>query len=584
VKRLVAVLVASVAALATAPAAYAAGVTYIVNDPGSATDAAALAACDTPGTAGCTLPAAITESNTSTGVADTITFSGTGTTPGPFSTGLPPTTDPVTIDGGGNTNVSFDPAAPGSLLALNSANTLVKAITFTGGGSGTVVNMGASADQLNSVTVQNTAGTGIRIGGSSSRVDGSHVANAATGGISVTGASATISSPVISGSGANGIDIAGSNAVVSSPDISGSQGDGIRVTGSGASINGGQIHGNGANGFHVLGSNDLATHVVFFGNGGKPIANEPGANGGIAPPANLRIGPRRADGTLPLTGTSTGTIELWSGDPSGASAPGFLAAFSTGGDFAYNFPTEPQPGSVFAVSLTNAGQGTSEFEKVAVPQDIVSPDVTFSRALDTNNVRVDFTEPLDPASVQPTDFALNMAGADRTITGATVAPDGLSVTLASSGWRAGEAGYLTVNGPGAVTDVAGNAMLSAPRIRVAAAPGDFISPLGGRLAVTPKTICLTHGKGCRHTGMTITFTTTEAGKATLVIKRSDVTVGKRLYGNVVAGTNTLKWNGRLGSRKLRAGRYRLLMYVQDQVGNITDQPPIVLFSVKRVSK
>jgi Right handed beta helix region len=415
-------------------------------------------------------------------------------------------------------------------------------------------------------------------------VDGSHVASAGGSGILVNGSSATISSPVVTGAGADGITLAGGSAIVSSPDISGSHGDGVRASGSGASISGGKIHGNSANGVHVLGSNDSISHVVFFGNGGKPIANEPGANGGIVPPANLRIGPRRADGTLPLTGTSTGTVELWSGDPSSANAPSFLDAFSTGGDFTYNFRSEPQPGSVFAVSLTNAGQGTSEFETVAVPQDVVSPDVTFSRALDTNNVRVDFTEPLDPGSVQPSDFALNMAGADRAIAGATVAPDGLSVTLASSGWKAGEAGYVTIAGPGAVNDVAGNAMLSAPRIRVAAAPGDFISPLGGKLAVTPKTICLTHGRGCRHTGMTIRFTTTEPGKATLVIKRSDVTVGKRLYGNVVAGTNTLKWNGRLGSRKLRAGRYRLLMYVQDQVGNITDQPPIVLFSVRRVSK
>ena len=135
-----------------------------------------------------------------------------------------------------------------------------------------------------------------------------------------------------------------------------------------------------------------------------------------------------------------------------------------------------------------------------------------------------------------------------------------------------------------MNDVNGNAMTTAPRLRVAAAPGDFIAPLGARLAVTPKTMCLTHGPGCRKTGLTIKFLTSESGKATLLIKRSDVTVGTRLYGNVVAGLNTLKFNSRLGARKLRAGRYRLLMYVQDAVGNITDQPPIVLFRVKRVTR
>jgi hypothetical protein len=102
--------------------------------------------------------------------------------------------------------------------------------------------------------------------------------------------------------------------------------------------------------------------------------------------------------------------------------------------------------------------------------------------------------------------------------------------------------------------------------------------------VTPKTICLTHARNCRKPGMTIKFVTSEPGKAWLLIKRGDKTLGSRLYGKIVAGLNTLKFNGRLGSRKLRAGRYRLLMYVQDQVGNVTDQPPIVLFSVRRVSK
>ena len=127
-------------------------------------------------------------------------------------------------------------------------------------------------------------------------------------------------------------------------------------------------------------------------------------------------------------------------------------------------------------------------------------------------------------------------------------------------------------------------MLTAPRLRVAAAPGDFLAPLGGKLAVAPKTICLTRGRRCRKPGMIIRFTSTEAGKATLLVKRSNVTVGKRIYGNIVAGPNTLKFNGRLGARKLRAGRYRLLMYVQDRVGNITDQPPIVLFTVRRATK
>lgn len=516
--RPLAVLAATVAALLTAPAAFAA--TFVVNDNGDLPDAQPVLDpnCDTAANGlQCTLRAAIMQANATPG-ADSITFTGGGQAPAPAAA-LPAITDPVAIDGGGNTSVTFAGTATGNLLDFEAANSSARAILLNGGAAGTLVKLGGSGDRLDAVTVQNAAG------------------------------------------------------------------DGVTVTGDGANISGGQIHGSSGNGVAISGQNDVVSRVVIWGNGGKPIANAPGANGGIAPPQNLRIGPRRADGSLPLTGSGApGTVELWSGNPFSGSAPAFLDSFGIGGDFTYNFAQEPQPGSVLAASVTGGGAGSSEFATVAVPADIVSPDASFARALDTGNVRIDFTEPLDPGSVQKEDFKLTMAGADRPIASASVGPDGRFVTLASSGWKAGEAGYVDLTAVGAVTDSAGNAMLSAPRLRVAAAPGDFVAPLGARLTVTPKTICLTRGPGCRKPGMVIKFVTSEAGKARLLIKRSDKTVGSRLYGNIVAGANTLKFNGRLGARKLRAGRYRLLIYVQDQVGNVTDQPPIVLFSVRRVTR
>ena len=576
--RLLALVAALAAALLTAPAALAA--TYTVDNPGSATDATALNACATA-QPGCTLPAAIQTANGTVAVADTITFTGAGTAPGPFTTPLPAVTDPLVIDGGGATTVTFDPAATGVLLDVQAANSTLKSITFTGGGTGTMLNLAASGDRLDTVTVRDTPAAGVRVAGASNRVDGSTFQRTGIG-IVVIGANATISTPTILAATGRGIEVAGTGTTITQPDISGS-GTGILAGGSGASITGGRIYSNHDAGVSSSGQNNRVSHVVLYDDGGKPIVNSPGANGGIAPPQNLRIGPRRADGSLPLTGNASGSVELWSGNPATTTPPSFLAAFTSGGDFSYTFPTEPAPGSVFAASVTG-GSGTSEFATVTVPSDVTSPTPAFARALDTSNVRVDFSEPLDPASVQPEDFKLTMAGAERAISALSVAPDGRFVTLTSSGWQAGEAGYVDLTSPGAVNDQSGNAMMTAPRLRVAAAPGDFLAPLGGRLSVSPRTICLTSGRGCRRTGMTIRFVTSEAGKARLVIKRSNKTVGTRLYGNIVAGLNTLKFNGRLNSRKLRAGRYRLLMYVQDKVGNITDQPPIVLFNVKRVTK
>ena len=575
--RLLAGLAALVAVLLTAPSALAA--TFVVNDPGS--DATQQAAC-IGGLAGCTLPSAIAASNGSPGVADTITFTGTGTAPGPFAAQLPQITDPVVIDGGGATTVTFTAAATDNLVDFQAPNSTLKAIIVTGGAPARVLaNLGGSGDRLDPVTLNNAGGTGARIGASGARIDGSTVQTTGAAGIDVSGASATIASPVITGTAGNGITVSAGGASISSPDISGAGGDGIALTGDGAVVNGGKVHDNTANGVSISGQNDSVSRVVFYANGGKPILRP----NGVAPPQNLRIGPRRADGSLPLTGSGgAGTIELWSGNPATSTAPSFQAAFTAAGDFSYSFPTEPSPGAVFAASQTESGVGSSEFATVQVPADVDSPVATFARALDTSSVRVDFSEPLDPASVQPEDFTLTMAGAARPITGVAPSPDGSFVTLTSSGWKAGEAGYVDLTVPGAVTDAVGNALLQAGRLRVAAAPGDFVAPLGARLAVTPKTICLTRGRNCRKPGMTIKFMATEPGKARLLIKRSNKTLGSRLYGNIVAGANTLKFNGRLGSRKLRAGRYRLLMYVQDPVGNVTDQPPIVLFSVRRTTK
>jgi Right handed beta helix region/Bacterial Ig-like domain len=579
VTRVAVAVVASVAALFTAPAALAA--TFTVRNPGAANDAGAQAACAAqPSTAGCTLPAALATSDTAPG-SDTIAFA---VDPGPFGTGdLPPVGQPVLIDGGGNTTVSFAGTATGLLLNVQAANTTIKSIEFTGGASSaTVLNLAGAGDRLDTVTVRNAPGTAVRIAGGSVRVDSSRVDTSGTG-IAVAGSSATIASPTITGSSGRGIDITGTATSVVSPEISGSGSAGIVAGGGGAAISGGRIHGNAGDGVLITGQNNTVGRVVFFGNGGKPIATAPGANGGIAPPQNLRVGPRRADGSLPLSGTASGTVELWSGNPASASAPSFVDAFGAGGDFTYSFPTEPQPGSVFSATVTG-GSGTSEFATVTVPGDISSPMPSTARATDTANVRIDFSEPLDPTSVQKEDFRLTMAGKERAISSLAVAPDGTFVTLTSSGWKSGEAGYVDVTAPGAVNDAAGNAMVIAPRLRVAAAPGDFLAPLGARLRVSPKTICLTRGRKCRRTGMIIKFISSEAGKARLLIKRSNKTVGSRLYGNIVAGPNTLKWNGRLGSRKLRAGRYRLLMYIQDQVGNVTDRPPIVLFNVRRVTR
>jgi CSLREA domain-containing protein len=566
--RSAAVVAALIALLAFAPAAFAAS--YVVNDPGDAPDATpGDGICETAtGNGVCTLRAAIQEANASAGVLDTITFTAAPTNIGALNASTTPTssaiTDPVTIDGGSTgTTVTFDPTADGPLLEASAAGVTLERLSFTGGHSGPELLLSGANAKLDHVTVDTAPGVGVR----------------------VTGSGAQLGAVTVSKPGGSGISLSGSRATVTNPNVSGSKAEGIAVTGNSAAISGGTVHGNTSNGIGIAAQGVVVNRVVIYGNGGLPIALVPGANGGVQPPGDLRIGPRRADGSLPLTGTTPngGSVELWGGSPFGPVAPSYLTTFGVGGGtFTYNFPSEPPTGATFAVDLTSGG--TSQFSLVTVPSDVVSPDIVRARAVSPTDVIVIPSEPLDANSIQASDFALTMAGKDRQITAVTPSADGSQIDLTSSGWRAGEAGYVQLTGAGDVADRAGNVNLAGTRLRVAAAPGDFVAPIAGQLALSPRNMCLTHGRGCRRTGTTIRFVTTESGKATIVIQRGDKRVGSRIYGAVQAGLNTLKFNGRLSGRKLRAGRYRLLVYVQDLVGNVTDQPPIALLNVRRVGK
>ena len=583
-RRLLAVAAALVALLAAAPAAWA--LTFTVNDPGDTAGAAPDGDCDADENAGngpqCTLREAITEANATT-ASDTIVFDAAITTIAP-AVPLPAMTEPTIVDGGGDVTIETHPADAAPLLVFADSASQLKAITLRG-------TPGATASRLLSVTGANFAGSGValrdapvvaaQLGGAGGSLSGSTVTGSDSHGLILSGASTSVSSTTVSGSGRDGIVLSGQNAAVSGSTVASNGGTGVLMTGPAARVSGGSVHHNGGAGILVTSQNDVVTQVVLYANGGKPIELAAGANGGIQPPQNLRIGPRRSDGSLPLTGTTSGgTLELFTGDPFSAFPP--VYSFSHGvppGDFSYNFGSEPAPGTTFALTLT--GGGTSEFALVTVPSDVTSPDVAHARAVSTTEVRVVPTEPVDSASVEPGDFKLTMAGQERPIQSAGMAPDG-SIALTSSGWKAGEAGYLDVTAPGALRDVAGNESVGATRYRVAAAPGDFIAPIATRMRLAPKSICLTRARRCRRPGAALTFTATEEGKVEIVVQRGNKRVGTRTH-VVTEGTNRIDFDGRLRGRKLRAGRYRLLLYMTDIVGNRNPNPPITIFRVRRVT-
>jgi CSLREA domain-containing protein len=584
--RLLSVVAVLAGALVFAPASMAAAITITVNDPGDAGDPTPLdPVCDSgAGPTTCTLRAAIQTANANSG-NDTINFSGAGQAP-QVLTKLPDITDGVTVDGGApGATITFDAAATGPLLSASAPSVTLRRLVLAGGATGPVISSSGAAARLDRVRVHDTPGVAILLSGSAPQLTSVTVQKPAGAGISISGPDAALTSPAVSGSGGWAIWASGPRAVVSAPDVDTAKGNGIMLGGDGSRVDGGSVHNGAADGIAVAGQGVTVSRVAIWGNAGKPIALAPGANGGILPPQDLRIGPRQADGSLPFTGsTSGGAVELWSGNPFGPLAPIFFDAFNADpGAFSYRFQTEPPAGSTFGLILT-APPGTSEVATVNVPQDIVSPDIVRARGMSPTEVRVQASKPLDPATIDPKRFTLSMAGRDRAITSATLGPDGTYITLISSGWKPGEAGYVQLTGAGVIKDPAGNNNLAATRLRVAAAPGKFTAPIAGELRVSPRSICMTRGRNCRSPGMTIKFVSSDAGKATIVVQRVDKKVGKRVYPGISPGVNTLRFDGILSGRKLRSGRYRLLLYVEDEVGNVTDQPPIVLFDVRRVTR
>jgi hypothetical protein len=344
------------------------------------------------------------------------------------------------------------------------------------------------------------------------------------------------------------------------------------------------VRGSDSDGVEVdTADNVRITRSPIFANALLPIDLVSGGNLGVTAPQNVRVGPRRADNSLPVTGaTASGTVEIFKGDPAG-SAPTTFLADTPGGDFSYTPSPELAPGDKVAATFTNPTGSTSELSATAtVPSDIVSPVLAGSRALSTSSVFIQPSEPIDGATVQLSDFTVEMAGVRRTVTAGAIASDGSSLTLATStAWKAGEAGFVELAGPGAVGDVAGNQNVDVSRVRVAAAPGDFIAPVITSLSFKPTRICLTRNRRCRKPGMTLTFVASEEGRGTLQAVRGSRANAKNF--DVVAGKNTYRFDGRFRGRKLRAGRYGLVITMRDVVGNVASETPFRTFYVKRTT-
>lgn len=200
-----------------------------------------------------------------------------------------------------------------------------------------------------------------------------------------------------------------------------------------------------------------------------------------------------------------------------------------------------------------------------------------------STVQIQLSDPVDPASVQPTDFNLEMVEAARPVTAVSVSPDGTRISLSSSSpWDPGTAGRVQLAGLGAINDRDGAPNASNDWVTVGAAPGDFVAPTVTRFRLTPnRNLCWVKGRRCKKPNTAWTFRSSEDGDAYIAVHKGRRLIGVRRY-NGQPGSNYISFDGKIEGRRLTPGRYRAQIGVQDDVGNLTpaNRQPAITFTVK----
>jgi hypothetical protein len=219
-----------------------------------------------------------------------------------------------------------------------------------------------------------------------------------------------------------------------------------------------------------------------------------------------------------------------------------------------------------------------------VPDDTTSPFLVGAVASSYNTIDVQPSEPVDPQSIQPTDFSVQVAGVNRPVLGASASPDGTRISLFTDGsWAAGDAGLMQLTAPGAINDANGNFSQAPARIHVGGAPGDFIAPVITNFRLNPtRGVCWVYGPHCKRERTAIIFRSSEDGDTWITVFHGARNVGERRYTGQ-PGANYIRFDGKIRGRRLRPGLYSMRVAMEDEVGNrlpLAEQP-VARFRVKR---
>jgi hypothetical protein len=188
--------------------------------------------------------------------------------------------------------------------------------------------------------------------------------------------------------------------------------------------------------------------------------------------------------------------------------------------------------------------------------DATPPRIDAAWATSRDDLRVRFTEPLDPGSLGASDLELSMSGDPRRITRLVVAPDGVHADVRAAGpWEYGAAGAVRLIGQ--IADLAGNLAAAGREVRVWAGPGDTTDP---RL----RDVRLVRISDTR---ARITFRVSEDSDVVLDVRRRGSTAASTEDFPRDRGAGAIEFGPTVEGRRLSSGAYRVTIRAVDAAGN-----------------
>lgn len=288
------------------------------------------------------------------------------------------------------------------------------------------------------------------------------------------------------------------------------------------------------------------------------------------PPPTIAVGPRRFDNTVAINGQAVAGASVYVYGADGATTGAhegdddLYELSAPAGAFSYTPGSEPAAGDKFTALQVTAGGGSNFAARVTTPSDLASPTPVRSVAVSNAAVRLDFNEPINPASVTPGAFSLSVAGVPRAISSAGVF--GNSVFLESSvPWQTGEAGSVALTGTMRVTDGGGNEVLGQPVLDVFSGPGESTLPQITSMRLSPNRFCKKATSRCRRSKSTILIALNKPARVIFEVRRG----GKRAKTMVSfvrrldAGRNRVKLTAVVSGKQLPASILSLRATAQD---------------------